>query len=129
MAAIGGAVAPGLAGGKTKVTSVRRKPYWRPWGRGGKGDVKLLPIDTVHTQTIKTDRDGTPRNAYEAKGYVPLEYAPPEARRMFAEMRESAINRAESLGIPLEVFRLKQSWVFAFEHLAESKAAAGADAA
>lgn len=63
-----------LARSKIRKTKVARHAYWQPWT----GDWIYLPVDTVHgAQLTTTGEDGLPtrpRDAYEAKGLVPVEY-------------------------------------------------------
>ena len=107
---------------------VRKYPFWVPddgapeltdakgniVGIGKpKGRVRLLPVDTTHTATVKIRGEGTGRSQYEAKGYIRLEHAPPEAKVMFAQLRQHAIDWSRSQGLPAP------DWTVLYAHFAE----------
>lgn len=114
-----------------------RKPMWEPWGNAPEildgdgnivgvgeatGRVRMIAADTTHTGRVKTKLDPTGKPHAELKGFVPLEYAPDEAKVQWHLMRERMIANAAALGVSRDDLARKNPAVVVYAHLAEEGA-------
>lgn len=126
---------PRSAAGRVNTPGLFLKPMWEPWGGADevlsddgkqivgvgdpKGRVRLVAADTTHTALVKSKMDPQGRPQSAVKGFVPLEYAPDDAKIMWFQMRERMIAASKAVGIEYEDLIRQRPHVAAFAHFAE----------
>lgn len=125
---------PTSVAGRVSAPGLFRKPMWVPWDHAPEktdakgniigvgeplGRIRMVGADTTHTATVKTKMDPSGRPQSAVKGFVPLEYAPDEAKIAWHLMRQRMIANAEAVGQTWEELTTQEPAIVAFAHFAE----------